>query len=429
MKVKTLILGGGIAGIAAAYHLDKDHLVLEKSEQPGGLAGSFSRAGFTFDHTGHLLHLRNPYTLKLIPELLRDNIALHQRSAWIYSHDRFTRYPFQAHTYGLPKRVISDCVNGFKQAVKCKGKKPKNFKEWVLRTFGAGFGKHFFFPYNEKLWTVPAEQMTTEWMGQFVPTPPLDEVLQGATGENDKTYGYNAEFYYPKTGGIRSLIMAFLDTGRVRIRCGAEVVDINTKEKCVRTQTGATIFYKHLINTLPLPFFVQLLHEAPTDISQAASMLKFTSVYNLNLGIRGPNLGEGKHWIYYPERKYIFYRVGFPHAFTNAATPKNCSSMYVEIACNRSKGQIDTAALRRRCINDLDEAGLLTNFDSVITEVPVMIPVAYVIYDKNRTPCVNKIMGYLLSMGIQSFGRFGAWEYSFMEKCILQGKEAAEKIK
>src|SRR5258706_16227023 len=110
--VRTLILGGGMSGLSCAYHLKNNYLLVEKSDEPGGLSRSIKQDGFVFDHTGHLLHLRDPYALKLIPQLLGDNLVENQRRAWIYSSGVYTRYPFQAKTYDLPKDVIKDCVHG-----------------------------------------------------------------------------------------------------------------------------------------------------------------------------------------------------------------------------------------------------------------------------------------------------------------------------
>src|SRR5947208_12422832 len=101
-----------MSGLAFAYHLKDNYLLVEKSDEPGGLSRSIKQDGFVFDHTVHLLHLRNPYTLKLIPKLLGDNLALNQRRAWIYSHNTYTRYPYQANLYGLPKKVIEECLIG-----------------------------------------------------------------------------------------------------------------------------------------------------------------------------------------------------------------------------------------------------------------------------------------------------------------------------
>src|SRR6266849_5076807 len=97
----VLILGGGLAGLSTAYHLRRRNpklsfIIAEKEPSPGGLAGSFRKDGFTFDHTGHLLHLHDDYGKKLITGLLKGNLRSHRRSSWIYSHKTYTRYPFQA---------------------------------------------------------------------------------------------------------------------------------------------------------------------------------------------------------------------------------------------------------------------------------------------------------------------------------------------
>src|ERR1019366_9015909 len=139
---RTLILGGGMSGLSCAYHLKNHYLLVEKSDGPGGLSRSIKQDGFVFDHTGHLLHLRNPYTLKLIPDLLGDNLALNERRAWIYSHNTYTRYPYQANLYGLPKKVMEECLKGvvesqLKQAP-ATGMGPESLRNWVLRTFGKG---------------------------------------------------------------------------------------------------------------------------------------------------------------------------------------------------------------------------------------------------------------------------------------------------
>ena len=70
MKVDTLILGGGLAGLSAAYHLGergaRSRLVVEAKDRVGGTAGSVTTGGFTFDYTGHLLHLHDAYGQALI---------------------------------------------------------------------------------------------------------------------------------------------------------------------------------------------------------------------------------------------------------------------------------------------------------------------------------------------------------------------------
>src|SRR5687768_6965895 len=75
---KIVIIGGGLAGVSAAYHLSEHEPILfEKESAIGGLCRSFTQDGFTFDCTGHLIHLKNPYTKELIARLLPDAFNFH----------------------------------------------------------------------------------------------------------------------------------------------------------------------------------------------------------------------------------------------------------------------------------------------------------------------------------------------------------------
>ena len=53
-----VILGAGLTGISAAYHLEQagflNYKIFEKGSRPGGLLQSVQQDGFTFDYTGHL---------------------------------------------------------------------------------------------------------------------------------------------------------------------------------------------------------------------------------------------------------------------------------------------------------------------------------------------------------------------------------------
>jgi len=91
-KKRIFILGAGLAGLSAAWHLQKDGLgcqIFEKESEVGGLCRSKNINGFTFDYDGHLLHFKHSYTFNLIKSLLKNNLFEHQRNAWIYSRAFF----------------------------------------------------------------------------------------------------------------------------------------------------------------------------------------------------------------------------------------------------------------------------------------------------------------------------------------------------
>jgi protoporphyrinogen oxidase len=119
----VVVLGGGLTGLSAAAHLGSiDTLVLEREKETGGLCRSFAEAGFTFDCTGHLLHLRDARIRALVEGLAPGVFASHERRALIHSKGVLTPYPFQANLHGLPLPVVKECVAGFVEALESRAR-------------------------------------------------------------------------------------------------------------------------------------------------------------------------------------------------------------------------------------------------------------------------------------------------------------------
>lgn len=111
-EVRHLVIGAGPTGLAAAYHLGAQALLVERENRVGGWCRSVVDRGFTFDHAGHIMFSNDPYVLELYDKLLGDNVHWQDREAWIYSKGVYTRYPFQGSLYGLPPQVLKECLIG-----------------------------------------------------------------------------------------------------------------------------------------------------------------------------------------------------------------------------------------------------------------------------------------------------------------------------
>ena len=420
------ILGGGLTGLSTAYHLGrKDWCIYEKEGRAGGLCRTEARDGFLFDYTGHWLHMARPETRSLVDRLLGGNLEAHRRDTWIHSQGTYTRYPFQSNTYGLPVETVRECLVGFVEA-HCRKQttRPRDFQEWILQAFGQGIARHFMIPYNTKLWTVPPRRLSCDWLGKYVPKPDLEQVITGALTDQASGLGYNAAFHYPRTGGIQSLVDSFAAKLPVkRVRLSHEIVRVDLLRKVLVSAEGETHPFEKLVVTAPLPHFLRLLSSVPPSLKTHARALKHNRVLNLNFGVSRP-VGDGRHWVYFPEAKYPFYRVGFPSNVCPSMTPPGCGSLYTEVALR--KPGIPEKELRDQVVRGLVHAGILRDAGEITAELTLDIPCAYVILDHHRRKTFARIRSALAARGVFPAGRYGAWEYSAMEDAILWGRRAAQ---
>jgi protoporphyrinogen oxidase len=430
---ETIILGAGLAGLSAAFHLGGGFRVIEKADRPGGFTRTENLDGFLFDVTGHWLHLRDPEVRTLVQRLMPDAFASIQRVARVFSHGVFTRYPYQVNTFGLPAPIVAECLEGYVEAnLGEKGRalreRPQaTFAEFILRHLGEGFARHFMFPYNQKIYTVHPRELTAEWCGRFVPRPTLKEVLDGALGAGTDQAGYNASFLYPREGGIEALPRAFLPHLKGPVDLCVHPTAIDWKARRVSLSDGRALVYDALLSTINLPELVQLLSrgdaEVPRAVIEAASRLRGNTVTYVNVAARGQ--GRGFHWVYFPGDDFPFYRAGSASAVYEKLAPEGCQSFYVEFA---QVGPHDPETAEAQAVDGLLRAGLLERREDVRFSAVRHIPNAYVLYDADYGPSRNTILEFLSRAGIDTAGRYGRWEYSSMEDAILAGRDAAQRL-
>lgn len=434
---KIVILGAGLTGLSLAYHLEKqgffDYQIFEKDSRPGGLLKSIQQDGYTFDHTGHFLHISN----SLFENFLNDVFDLGKmnmlsRRSYIYSHGTYTPYPFQKNLYGLPTSVISECIAGFAERRK-HIRNPKNFYQWVAKNFGLGLGKHFFFPYNTKLMGIKPKELMPSWTSRFVPNTTLKDLLEGSLERKEYNLsGYNGSFFYPKIGGIEQLVRAIVAKLKNKIYTQHSATHIDHKNKVVTFNGDQKANYQLLFSTIPMPHLLKSFPKSTSsNLNQASEKLVCSQVINFNLGINRPSLSP-KHWVYFPEKRFHIYRMGFWHNFSEHMAPEGASSLYGEVSF---KSKTDSPALRdklesKAISQTLQFMGI--NESEVATRQVNLLDHAYVTYDEWREKNLTKIHKQLQNMSIHSIGRFGHWKYSSMQEAVLDGIEnsnlALEKV-
>jgi len=428
---QIVIIGAGLTGLSAAYHLEKqgffDYHLFEKESSVGGLCRSVQQDGFTFDYTGHLLHTSDDYFRSFIKDIVGfEHLNAITRRSFVFSQNTFTRYPFQINLFGLPEKTITECIETYVTRKKTT-RKPRNFPEWVVQNYGSGMAKHFFFPFQSKIFACDLRNISPSWVGRFVPPTSLRQIIGGAIKDSfDQSVGYNANFFYPKQGGIEFWIQKLAQNIKKPIHINYEVTRIDARNKKIIFSNGHIQEYDILITTMPLDLFLQQLDEpAHTNLAVASTKLQCNSVVNFNYGIARENLTE-KHWIYVPEKKYPFYRLGFPHNFASSMTPDGASSLYGEFSHLQSSPRSIKAKLTAAKKGVMEILNLKES--DIITEKIIDISHAYVLYTHWRERNVSKLLAQLATLNIFSTGRYGAWKYSSMQEAILDGKKTAESV-
>lgn len=431
IKTNIAILGGGLAGLSAGYFLKSkpgvgsNCLIFEKEKEAGGLCRSKAVNGFIFDYDGHLLHFRNKGIEQWVKGLLgRDTLVFHKRNSWVKTGNYEIPYPFQNFFLRAPAQIAQECLLDFIKAGRVR-RETRNFREWATSVFGAGIYKHFMLPYNSKFWTISLGKLSCGWLDGFVPVPKLEGILKAVSCPHSDNIGYNSHFWYPDSGGIQALTASLKDKVAAHLRLAAEVKEIDFKKKVVIFKNNKEkVNFEYLISSLPLPELLKIIPALPENIKSAIKKLKYNSIYVLNLGINRKNISD-RHWIYFPAKRAVFYRVGFPMNFSLNVTPPGASSLYAEVSYSAHK-PIDKNEIRTQIKRDLLKAGILRRADRILAEDAVDINYGYPIYDVHYRNATEAIINFLARKHIFCIGRYGKWKYMSMEDAILDARKAVE---
>jgi len=173
-------------------------------------------------------------------------------------------------------------------------------------------------------------------------------------------------------------------------------------------ESGEVVPWDALVMTAPLSHLAAMTADLPAAGRAAAARLRAVAVVNLNLGVRGP-APRREHWLYVPEERFPFYRVGIPSNH-GAVAPPGCHTLSVEVSL--PAGAATASGLRERCLEGLMELGLLRDAADVVTVDEVHLDPAYVIFDAARPEAVSTLRDAYRAAGVALAGRWAEWKYS-----------------
>jgi protoporphyrinogen oxidase len=435
MPKKIVIIGAGPTGLGAAYRLQelgyRNWTIYEKNPYIGGLSASFKDdLGFTWDQGGHVIHSHYEYFDRLLDKLLGDDYLEHLRQAWIRIYQRWVPYPFQNNIRHLPDDEMFECLMGLIEAQKDQ-KMSRNFKEWILNSFGKGIARHFLLPYNFKTWVHPLESMDKNWIAERVSVIDPERILENIIARKDDVdWGPNNKFCFPLRGGTGGFFSQFTKYIKERLVLNKELVEVKTEKKTLRFKNGEKINYDILINTAPLDLLVKMTG-ATKAIAAASRKLKHNGVLVAGLGFKKSS-PSSKCWIYFPEKHAPFYRATYFSNYSPRNVPgKGHYSLMCETAYSKHQ-RPDRKKILSQTIQGLINTGIIQAHEcsAIISKYLIDIEYAYPIPTLGRDKALAVIQPYLEKQGIYSRGRFGAWKYEIanMDHCVMQGVELINRL-
>jgi protoporphyrinogen oxidase len=430
--MKVAILGGGLTGLAVGYFLKKrgiDFDILEKECECGGLMRSISEGGFTFDCGGsHIIFSKDAEALAFMLKMLGKNIVRNRRNTKILYKGRLVKYPFENGLADLEKDENLECVRLFMKNLEEKEKglvpKPKNLKQWFYYTFGKGISEKYLIPYNEKIWKYDLEKTSTEWV-ERIPNPPAEDIMKSSAGIETEGYTHQLHFFYPREGGIESLINSIVKEVEKNITRNFEVRKIRKRGKRWIVSGKEELAYDKIISTIPIHCLVNSL-DVPKKVIGAAEKLKYNSLITVMLGVKKLKIND-LSWLYIPDKDVITHRVSFPSGYSPANAPKGCSSILAEITCNfgDSVWNASEKEIINRVVNDLHRLKIIEVGDVCFSKAMKM-KYAYVINDIDYRKNNEIVENYMKTLGIGLAGRFSEFKYLNMDNCIRSAMDFVE---
>lgn len=407
-----IIIGAGISGLTYANYTHNDYLILEKENHTGGLCNTIKQNGFVWDYSGHFFHFQDPQIAEFISNRIDQSQLLKvEKHTQIRYKDRLIDFPFQKNIHQLSQDEFIDCLCDLFENDNID---VVSFKSMLYAKFGKSIAEKFLIPYNTKLYATDLDNLDADAMGRFFPYANKDEIIRNFRQSHNESY--NGSFLYHRGGAIEYVHALERDISKDNIFLEEIVTLIDMEQHIVHTNKR-TLCYDNIISTIPLPDLLKLCRR---DYDTKA--LTWNKVLVFNLGFEGKAMDNVNHWIYFPEGKYCFYRVGF---YSNII-PSDKMSLYVEIGF-KSDAEIDVEGMLYQTLSGLREAQILHGEKLISWHFVVMNP-AYVHVSKLGINEVKNQKEALAKHNIFTIGRYGSWNYSSIEDNMKEAIALAKQM-
>ena len=413
---KALVAGAGVAGLAAAVWLRRAGLdveVWEPASSPGGLLRPFAFRGLPCDLGSHRLHpdaLADP----LIRELAGPaRLVARPRRGRIVLAGGHVAYPLTPSGLlrGLGPVRAASFAAGFARRRpllsawehdRCTAE-DIGFEAFVRRRVGSAAYEGFYRPYAEKVWGMPARDLSQTVAKKRLSTArPHAELARAALSP----FRRGDTYLYPE-GGLGALVSALHD---LAVREGA------------RFRWGQAL-------DPALADADAVLYSGPLRDLAPQTGLRHRGLYLVYLALPGGPVSDTETW-YTPERDLLFGRVSELGNYSKRLRIAGETTLCLEIPEGAHGPGVDFTARTDELVAQLRRAGIVPpHRASTVLEVrQVFLRDVYPIYDRGWMRRWTCALDTAAGANVLPIGRQGLFLHCNIDHCVRIAREAAAHV-
>ncbi len=444
---KTVVIGGGPAGLTVAHELTKAGAactVLESGSIPGGLARTEEYKGYRFDIGGHRFFTKVALIEDLWHELLGEDFIERPRLSRIYYRGKYFKYPLEPSNALAGLGVVNSaaCLFSYLRGRLFPIRPETTFEAWVSNRFGRRLFRIFFESYTEKVWGIPCSQIDADWAAQRIRD--LDVVAlikhmllpKPATKDKSKVVKTLIDaFHYPRLGPG---MMWERCTERIRERGGSVLfhsqVDrilwepgrVTSVEAAGVSHTGS-----HFVSSMPISELIRALDPAPPpETLAAAADFHYRDFITVALILKRREVFPDT-WIYIHEPNVNVGRIqNFKNWSPEMVPDPETTCVGLEYFCFEGDGlwNMPDQEMLALAARELEALGI-AKASEVLDGTIVRTPKAYPVYDDTHRRGIAAIRAFLAELpNLQLVGRNGMHHYNNQDHSMLTGLLAARNI-
>jgi len=486
---KAIIIGGGPAGLTAAYEFLKNTdiipVVIEMSDHWGGISRTVDYKGNKIDIGGHRffsksdvvmqwwndilpiysenpdvkLTYRNATTnVKIAPtaEAAGDKVMLvRKRKSRIFFNKTFFDYPISL----TPKTVGKiGYFNTFRigmsylKSVMFPIKEPKTLDEFFISRFGKRLYEMFFKDYTEKVWGIPCSQISAEWGAQRIKglsiRKTIAHYLRGIFGKGNDVNQKNTEtslieyFLYPKfgPGQLWEEVADRIGQKGGQLRQHAKVTRLKTIGNSIQSVViqdmvsgeSEEITGDYFISTMPVRELIANLDAVvPQNVIEVANGLLYRDFITVGMLLKNINFDLEDNWIYIQEP---YVKVGRLQVFNNwspfLVKDKNTTWVGLEYFCNEDEPiwKSSKEEMTQLALSEMIQLGFISSKEDVLDSTVIKMPKTYPAYFGSYDR-FDEIKNYVDDFeNLFLVGRNGMHKYNNQDHSMLTAIQAVQNI-